>query len=74
MKLLHRTNSWSGQQKHSSYWNEYRQEGDIIQKVKCGRFKSFDGDENTWHNSERVTETWSIDDLSLPDWLKSKIE
>ena len=71
--VIYRTNEWSGYGKHSYYWNEYRQEGDSVYKVKCHREKRFNGEENEWFESESGEGSWKIDDPDMPDWLKSHI-
>lgn len=72
-KTIYSTNEWKGHGKQNYYHNEYREDGDEIQKVQVNRQKFFDGDENNWETSEKVVESWNKDDDSMPDWLKSKI-
>lgn len=51
-------------------WNEYCFEGGKLVKYKCHRQKFFDGDESTWDSEENVVESWSLDDPSMPEWLR----
>lgn len=67
--LLYQTNSWKGYG-NETYWNEYHREGDTVVKYKCRRAKFFDGDENTYDEDQTEVESWSVDDPSMPDWLK----
>ena len=68
--VIYRTNEWKGTGKQNYYWNEYRLEGDTVYKVKCHRWKSFDGHENNWETDEKFEESWEKDDPNMPDWLK----
>lgn len=70
---LYVTNEWKGYGKQNYYHNEYEREGDEVVKYKCNRQKSFDGRESSWHESRRKVDSWSIDDSSMPDWLRKKL-
>ena len=73
MMTIYTTNEWSGYGKHNYYWNEYRKEGDEIEKYKCHRFKFFDGDENNWETEEELIDSWYIGDSDMPEWLNDYI-
>ena len=68
---IYTTNEWKGYGKQNYYHNDYRLEDDKVVKYKCNRFKSFDGTENTWHNEEKIEDSWALDDPSMPEWLRN---
>ena len=74
MKTIYTTlHSWKSG-KNSWFWNEYRLDGDIIKKVRCGTRKVFTGDENEWRSAkEKLLESWKVTDKLLPEWLKKYI-
>ena len=72
MKNIYTTQERPGYGK-SYYRNEYRLEDDTVTKYRCGRVKSFDGKENSWIETEKKVDSWSIDDPTMPDWLKNKL-
>lgn len=67
--VVYKTNEWKGYGKQNYYHNEYRREGDVVEKYKCHRQKFFDGKENNWEKSEELIESWNIGDPNLPEWL-----
>ena len=56
--------------KQNYCWNEYRLENDKVVKHSCHRQKIFDGDENEWHENDKVVNSWSTDDPNMPEWLR----
>lgn len=73
MATIYVTEQWSGYGKQNYFWNEYRLEGDTVEKYRCHRQKIFDGDESNWHEEEQLEDSWSTDDTSMPDWLRTYI-
>lgn len=69
MTTIYETNEWHGYGEQNYYWNEYRLEGNTVVKYKCNRFKSFDGQESNWEESETAEDGWEIDDPNMPEWL-----
>ena len=70
---IYTTNEWKGYGKRNYFWNEYRREGNIINKIKCNRRKFFDGNENNWETSEELIDSWEIGDVSMPEWMNKYI-
>lgn len=73
MKTIYSTNEYKGHGKQNYFHNEYRTNGDVVEKVRCQRQKFFNGHENNWETSRRVIDSWKTDDPNLPEWLKNKI-
>lgn len=71
---IYTTKEWKGYGKQNYYWNEYRQEGDEVSKVKCHRQKFFDGRESSWDNDESVTASWNKNDDDMPEWLSKYVK
>ena len=68
--FIYRTNEWAGHTNGSTYWNEYRLEGNEVVKYKCFSMKIFDGDENYTSEGEEQVDSWALDDPSMPEWLR----
>ena len=73
-KIVYTTQTWNGYGKQNYYYNQYRQKGDKVTKYKVNRRKFFDGDENNWETEEREEQSWNINDESMPDWLKKRLD
>lgn len=69
-KTVYTTNEWKGYGKQNYYWNEYRTEGNKVNKYHCNRHKHFDGHESEWMYTEDKVISWNKDDNNMPDWLK----
>lgn len=67
---IYTTNEWKGYGKQNYYRNEYRLEGGEVVKYKCHRFKTFDGHENSWNEEESFETSWSLNDQTMPEWLR----
>ena len=72
-EVLYTTKEWKDPC-NNHYCNEYRQEGNIITKVKCSWGKFFDGKESEKSESEKVLETWKKGDPNIPEWLQKFIK
>ena len=70
---IYKTNEWKGYGKQNYYWNEYRLEGDEVNKYKCHEYKFFDGKENNWETEESLVDSWNIEDPNMPEWLHQYI-
>lgn len=71
--IIYVTNEWNGYGKQNYYRNIYKRVGDEIRRYKGHRYKSFDRGESLWNYDEQLEDSWDIDDLSIPEWLKNKI-
>ena len=71
MKKIYETREWAGHGKQNYYWNEYRynEDEETVEKYKCNRHKFFDGHENEWIESERLQDSWGIEDPNMPEWI-----
>ena len=71
---IYTTQEWDGYGKNDGkYWNEYRLEGNEVQKVRCHSYKFFNNRENEKCYDEDIVESWSTDDPNMPEWLKQYI-
>lgn len=73
METIYTTKEYKGYGKQNYYHNEYRQEDDVVTKVKCHRQKFFDGQENNWDYDETEVDSWNTKDDDMPDWLNNYI-
>lgn len=68
--VIYRTNEYEGYGSHNTYWYEYRLEGNTVYKYKCHEYKMFNGEENECDTTDKLVESWDINDNNMPDWLK----
>ena len=74
--IIYVTQERPGYHKHDSSWYEYCLENGKVIRYKCRRWKSFeqsDHAENVWHKTRKPDTSWSIDDPSMPTWLRKKM-
>ena len=71
---IYTTNEWKGYGRQNYYWNEYRLNGNTVEKYKCYRQKCFDGKENNWEREEKLEVSWDINNKNMPDWLRRHIK
>lgn len=64
---MHTTTEWKGYGKQTTYWDEYRLEGDVVCKYKCQTQKDFDGKGGDWEDNESLVESWAVDDPEMPE-------
>lgn len=70
MSTIYITKEWEGYGKQNYYWNEYRLEGNRVVKYQCNRCNFFDGNENSWEESENEVDSWDIENSDMPEWLR----
>lgn len=56
-KTIYSTKEWKGHGKQNYSHNEYRT----------------DGEESSWHESEKKVDSWNMDDPNMPDWLNKYV-
>lgn len=72
-KTIYSTKEWKGHGKQNYSHNEYRTDGEEVVKYHCNRQRYFDGEESSWHESEKKVDSWNMDDPNMPDWLNKYV-
>ncbi|MCD7772318.1 MAG: hypothetical protein LUH23_09595 [Oscillospiraceae bacterium] len=70
---IYATNERKGYGKQNYYSNEYWLEDSTVEKYKCHRQKTFNGDESEWNESKEIVDSWDINDPNMPSWLNKYI-